>query len=96
MGERLGQLGLLSLGKARLQGNLTAAFCSVHKGAARQLERDFLQNLTGRAMGDGSKVKESRFKFGIRKKFLIVMVVRHWKMLLRETVGSPIPGGVQR
>lgn len=63
MGERLEQLGLFSLGKARLQGNLAAAFYSVHKGAARELERDFLQNITGRTMGSGSKLKESRFRF---------------------------------
>lgn len=89
MGERLELLGLHSLGKARFQGDLAAAFYSVLKGAAREVERDFLQSFNGRTMGNGSKLKESRFRFSVRKKFLIVMVVRHWKMLLGVIVGVP-------
>lgn len=88
-GERLGQLGLFSLEKAKLQGDLTAAFYSVPKGAARELERDFLQNSPGRTMANICKLKERRFRFDIGKKFLVVMVVRHWKKLPRETVEAP-------
>lgn len=49
-GERLGHLGLFSLEKAKLQGDLTAAFYSVPTGASRELEKDFLQNFPGRTM----------------------------------------------
>ena len=42
-----------------------------------------------RTWGNGFKLKEGRFRLGIRKN---ILMVRHWNRLLREVVGAPSLG----
>ncbi|KAK4824247.1 LOW QUALITY PROTEIN: hypothetical protein QYF61_012513 [Mycteria americana] len=88
--ERPRALGLLSLEKRRLQGDLIAAFQYLKGAYKKDGGRLFTRACSDRTRGNSFKLKVSRLRLDIRKKLFTVMLVRHWNRL-PEKLWMPPP-----